>query len=147
MTAPRAIRVRHWRRFARCRGLASAVRDPFFDPTAEAEAVAICQPCPVAAECLAYAVSTGQVYGVWGGRPQQEVRRLIAHDRQGRRARTNGAPIRHHNARKTQCKHGHPFDVRNTYYTPDGRRRCRTCLRQAKRAWRVRCARRGRAAS
>lgn len=33
------------------------------------------------------------------------------------------------NARKTHCKHGHPFDLLNTYWTPQGHRQCRTCLR------------------
>jgi hypothetical protein len=31
------------------------------------------------------------------------------------------------NAAKTECKRGHPFDERNTYRYPDGRRECRTC--------------------
>ncbi len=37
----------------------------------------------------------------------------------------------HPNASKTRCKRGHPFDAHNTYYAPDGQRRCRTCLREA----------------
>src|SRR5438132_7769766 len=32
-------------------------------------------------------------------------------------------------ARKTHCKHGHPFDSKNTYIDPDGIRRCRECAR------------------
>lgn len=35
----------------------------------------------------------------------------------------------HRNARKTECKWGHKFDVENTYITTDGRRMCRECLR------------------
>lgn len=35
------------------------------------------------------------------------------------------------NARRTECVSGHPFDVTNTYVTPDGRRQCRTCRRTA----------------
>jgi hypothetical protein len=127
--------VRHWRRLAYCRGLATATADPFFDLDHEAEAVVLCQLCQVRGDCLAYAVRTGQFYGVWGGRRQQEVRRLIALDRQGRRVRKNGAPSRHFNASKTHCRHGHPFTPENTYYTPDGRRRCRACLKAAYRAW------------
>lgn len=35
----------------------------------------------------------------------------------------------------THCKHGHPFDVFNTYYyAPTKRRMCRTCGNQRKRA-------------
>ncbi len=33
------------------------------------------------------------------------------------------------NRNVTQCKHGHPFDVENTYLTKGGRRLCRTCHR------------------
>lgn len=30
-------------------------------------------------------------------------------------------------ARQTHCKNGHPFDEKNTYMRPDGRRACRAC--------------------
>jgi hypothetical protein len=33
------------------------------------------------------------------------------------------------NAQRTVCIHGHAFTERNTYATPDGRRQCRTCIR------------------
>lgn len=34
----------------------------------------------------------------------------------------------HHNAKKTHCKHGHPFDADNTYITPsNGARQCKAC--------------------
>ncbi|MBM4645595.1 NUMOD4 motif-containing HNH endonuclease [Prescottella equi] len=38
--------------------------------------------------------------------------------------------VRHgvdHNASKTHCVNGHPFDAANTYVRPDGHRGCRTC--------------------
>lgn len=36
------------------------------------------------------------------------------------------------NAAKEECDSGHPFDLLNTYYPPDGRgRQCRTCNREA----------------
>ncbi|NEB70256.1 WhiB family transcriptional regulator [Streptomyces fulvissimus] len=34
-----------------------------------------CGACEVRPECLAYALSSGQRYGVWGGLGQQELRR------------------------------------------------------------------------
>lgn len=34
---------------------------------------------------------------------------------------------RQHNASKTECKRGHEYDSKNTYYRPNGRRYCRTC--------------------
>jgi hypothetical protein len=81
---------------------------------------------------LGYAVRIGQSYGVWGGRPQRELRRLIALDRLGgTQVRTPG---RHRNATKDRCEHGHRFDAANTYYTPTGERRCRICRRAVDRA-------------
>ena len=38
------------------------------------------------------------------------------------------------NARKSHCPLGHPLDAENTYKRPNGRRECRTCKREAKRA-------------
>lgn len=39
------------------------------------------------------------------------------------------------NALKTHCKYGHEFDEVNTYYRPNGHRKCRECARQYHRAW------------
>ena len=84
---------------------------------------------------LGYAVRIGQSYGVWGGRPQRELRRLIALDRLGgTQVRTPG---RHRNATKDRCEHGHRLDAANTYYTPTGERRCRICRRAPARARRL----------
>jgi WhiB family redox-sensing transcriptional regulator len=81
MTEPRC-----WRDQAACRDVVTADYDPFFADTAElqVEAIAICATCPVRDDCLTFAVRTGQHYGIWGGQPQQMVRRLIAADRAGR---------------------------------------------------------------
>jgi WhiB family transcriptional regulator, redox-sensing transcriptional regulator len=40
------------------------------------EAQAICALCPVAADCLDWALRTGQDYGVWGGTSPEERRAL-----------------------------------------------------------------------
>ena len=124
--------ARSWRDLAACLNVVSANYDPFFADAAElrAEAIAICATCLVRDACLTFAVRTGQQYGIWGGQPERIVRRLIAADRAGR-PHHRQAPASHPQASKTYCKHGHPFDTDNTYYTPDGRRRCRTCLREA----------------
>jgi WhiB family transcriptional regulator, redox-sensing transcriptional regulator len=47
------------------------------------EAKAICARCPVAQECLMFAVTTNQEYGVWGGLDEEERREVR---RQWRRA-------------------------------------------------------------
>jgi hypothetical protein len=127
--------LRNWRELAACRNAATSQVDPFFDETEQGElvAIAICHTCQVQGECLAYAVRTGQSYGVWGGTPQRALRRLIALDRLGR-AQARRASARHRNAAKDRCEHGHPFDATNTYYTPTGERRCRICRRAVDRA-------------
>jgi WhiB family redox-sensing transcriptional regulator len=124
--------VGSWRDRAACRDVVTAAYDPFFASTDDGTqaAISICATCSVRDNCLTFAVRTGQQYGVWGGQPQQMVRRLIALDRAGR-PHGRRAPTGHPQASKTHCKRGHPFDAANTYYTPDGRRRCRTCLREA----------------
>ena len=35
------------------------------------------------------------------------------------------------NAVKTKCKNGHHYTLENTYFTPDGRRNCRSCIRNS----------------
>jgi WhiB family redox-sensing transcriptional regulator len=124
--------ARSWRDLAACLDVVSADYDPFFGDNAElqVEAIAICATCPVRDDCLTFAVRTGQQYGIWGGQPERIVRRLIAADRAGR-PQARRVPAGHPQASKTHCKRGHPFNAVNTYYTPDGRRRCRTCLREA----------------
>ena len=126
------MNARSWRDLAACLDVVTADYDPFFADSAElqAEAIAICETCSVRDDCLTFAVRTGQQYGIWGGQPQQIIRRLIAADRAGR-PQARRVPASHAQASKTHCKRGHPFDAANTYYTPDGHRRCRTCLREA----------------
>jgi WhiB family redox-sensing transcriptional regulator len=124
--------ARSWRDLAACLDVVSADYDPFFADSAElqAEAIAVCATCLVRDDCLTFAVRTGQQYGIWGGQPERIVRQLIATDRAGG-PQARRVPAGHPQASKTHCKHGHPYNAANTYYTPDGRRRCRTCLREA----------------
>jgi hypothetical protein len=126
------MNARAWRDLAACLEVVSADYDPFFADSAElqAEAIAICAACLVRDACLTFAVRTGQQYGIWGGQPERIIRRLIAADRAGR-PHHGQAPANHPQASKTHCKRGHPFNAANTYYSPDGRRHCRTCLREA----------------
>jgi WhiB family transcriptional regulator, redox-sensing transcriptional regulator len=73
---PRLITGGQWRSAAACR---SADPDLFFPisdsgPAREqtAQAKAICATCRVRRECLAFALRTGQVYGIWGGTTEHE---------------------------------------------------------------------------
>lgn len=40
------------------------------------QAKAVCAACPVAAECLDYALATGQRFGIWGGVSERKRRAL-----------------------------------------------------------------------
>ena len=67
---------------ALCRGVDPEVFFPTARPNTViyerelAQAKAVCAVCPVRAECLEWAVETGQDYGVWGGLDPAE-RRLV----------------------------------------------------------------------
>ena len=41
-------------------------------------AKAVCARCDVRAQCLAFALETGEVHGVWGGLGEDELKRLRA---------------------------------------------------------------------
>ena len=81
-----------WRSLGACRQ-----EDPeLFFPVAQAgpglvqlnKARAICARCEVRAECLSFALETGQDHGVWGGKSEDERRALRrARLRRSRRAR------------------------------------------------------------
>lgn len=51
-------------------------------------------------------------------------------NRRGRLGRGENAQ-----AAKVRCPRGHPFDKANTYVTPEGKRQCRTCKREAQRRY------------
>jgi WhiB family redox-sensing transcriptional regulator len=50
------------------------------------QAKTVCKQCPVAQECLDWALDTNQDAGIWGGTSEEE-RRTIRRRRQKRRAR------------------------------------------------------------
>lgn len=74
-----------WQVRAACRGPKSGV---FFPPASgerrddrelrEARAKVICSECPVAAECLDYALSIKEPHGIWGGLNEHERSQLLA---------------------------------------------------------------------
>jgi len=67
-----------WQESARCRSMDSSV---FFHPDnergrarrqREQRAKEICQQCPVKAPCAAFALLSGEPYGIWGGVSESE---------------------------------------------------------------------------
>lgn len=63
-----------WRPWAACLS-ASSLFFPISE-TSETAAKRVCKGCPVRLECLAYAVSTGPDFGIWGGLNPEELRRI-----------------------------------------------------------------------
>ena len=53
-----------------------------------AKAKVVCNRCPVTAQCLAWALETGQDAGVWGGMSEDERRALKRRRNRGRTRRT-----------------------------------------------------------
>ena len=84
-----------WQEDAACRGEDVVL---FFGPDGERQpereirerkAKQICTSCPVRAECLTYAVSRPEKYGIWGGLNEDE--RAAERRRRMRRANANAA--------------------------------------------------------
>lgn len=78
----------HWQEAAACR---QADPELFFPIGAAGKAAAeiqraktICASCPVHRRCLIYALATGQEFGIWGGRDENERRLLHRQWRQSR---------------------------------------------------------------
>ena len=82
--ADAGARVGGWRDRAACAGMDSEV---FFTEETGGltgglvvmvgeSATEVCGRCPVAGECLEYAVETNQPFGIWGGKTELQRRRL-----------------------------------------------------------------------
>jgi WhiB family transcriptional regulator, redox-sensing transcriptional regulator len=77
---------RRWQERANCLGVDP---DLFFPERGAStkEAKAVCRGCEVRADCLEYALSNGEKFGIWGGlseRERRRVRRQRALERQRR---------------------------------------------------------------
>lgn len=74
-----------WQSRAACLGMDPGIFFPVTDAEAD-EVKAICARCPVAEECLEFALDTRQHDGVWGGLTEAERRRLRRRRRREERA-------------------------------------------------------------
>lgn len=75
VTAEHTSWDRSWAARAACR--AGSPDELFAKGAAQQSAKAICQGCPVVAECLADALDNRTEYGVWGGMTERERRALL----------------------------------------------------------------------
>jgi len=83
-----------WMELANCRGLDTNVFYPAETdgPTVQ-RAVQVCRGCDVQAECLAYALSIGEQWGIWGGLTEHQRQRLRRSRQRQRGAQTEHGTI------------------------------------------------------
>jgi WhiB family redox-sensing transcriptional regulator len=108
----------HWYENAACKGMETNL----FFSDGSVFAKMVCRTCPVKDACLQEALDTGS-RGIWGGTTEYE--------RNGMKRRQRGvSPTR------THCPKNHEYTPENTYWRTDGTRNCRTCVLNAKQAYR-----------
>lgn len=75
-----------WADAAACRHVDRATRDAFFHDEKDPDNPArrICAGCSVRTQCLDHAITTGEPHGIWGGKDEEE-RKRIARSRSRRR--------------------------------------------------------------
>ena len=66
----------HWMRRGRCKDMDPAIFFPS-DGIGVQVAQRICADCPVAEQCLQYALDERVDHGVWGGKSERERRRIL----------------------------------------------------------------------
>lgn len=64
-----------WQTKAKCKGKSASVFYPQRG-VPSASAVAMCRSCEVRVECLEYAISNNEEFGIWGGLSERERRKL-----------------------------------------------------------------------
>lgn len=88
-SAPYGAPAEAWRARAACRQIDAAL---FFPPGSTGGAVSqidaakdVCRSCVVQGQCLQFALETNQVDGIWGGKDEDERRKLRRTWRAGRK--------------------------------------------------------------
>lgn len=57
------------------------------DPAEIADAKEVCSHCPVRRECLSWALDNKEIWGVWGGRDEVEIRDALSISEEGQEVR------------------------------------------------------------
>ena len=89
------------------------------------QAKEICGRCEVREDCLLYALTAGETFGIWGGTTESERRKL---------RKVSGITMRKSRRRSDTCGRGHELTSENVYVNKRGVRECRTCARDRKAA-------------
>lgn len=66
-----------WRLYAACRSYPNPYIFYSDWPYEQEQAKRICNTCPVKNECLQYALSHKEAFGIWGGETERSRRRMI----------------------------------------------------------------------
>ena len=84
------VEIRGWRDYANCLGVDP---DLFFPERGAStrEAKEVCRGCVVREECLEYALSNGEKFGIWGGMSERERRRIRRQRALARQAAANAS--------------------------------------------------------
>lgn len=108
-TPPTPDLPQDWKQHAACRGMDASLFFPERGDTAPVRAAqAVCRTCPVAEECLSYAMALNEKFGIWGGTSERQrramrrtgTRRVVQQLTHG----TNGGYIRHIALGTTPCE-------------------------------------------
>jgi hypothetical protein len=62
------------------------------EPEQKYAAKNLCFACPVRKDCIKYALEEKQIWGVWGGRDENEIRRILSVDANGDECRRERYP-------------------------------------------------------
>jgi WhiB family transcriptional regulator, redox-sensing transcriptional regulator len=84
-----------WQKSGLCADPANKDKVPLFFSSIESEkneAKNLCHACPVRSQCLQWALEDRQIYGVWGGRDDTELRRALSVSFTGEEARRKRPP-------------------------------------------------------
>jgi WhiB family redox-sensing transcriptional regulator len=69
-------------------------KDYFFSADVEKkyEAKNLCFSCPVREQCVKWALENGEIWGIWGGRDENEIRRTLSVNAEGNEVRRGRYP-------------------------------------------------------
>jgi hypothetical protein len=84
-----------WREDAECaKPKHKGISSYFFSsvPREKYDAKNLCFACPVRRECLKYALENKEIWGVWGGKDEAEIRRALSVSHEGKEIRRTRFP-------------------------------------------------------
>ncbi len=85
----------------------------------------VCGRCMVREDCLLYALTAGETFGIWGGTTESERRKM---------RKASGVTARRPRRLADTCGRGHDLTSENVYVNKRGVRECRTCARDRRAA-------------